>query len=113
MGGIGDMAAIMGKPLSQAVEAVADAQTGELERLKEFGITKGMLIDKAQEMYGVEIVNAKGQITDMDKLNGALMGIMKERYAGGMETASKSFKVWCQRKKIAWVQSCGNGETDI
>lgn len=29
----GDMAAVMGKPLMQAVEAVADAQTGELERL--------------------------------------------------------------------------------
>ncbi|KZE74273.1 hypothetical protein AV654_30345 [Paenibacillus elgii] len=27
----------MGKSLDQAVEAIADAQTGELERLKEFG----------------------------------------------------------------------------
>jgi phage-related protein len=89
---IGNMAAIMGKPLDQAVEAFADAQTGELERLKEFGITKQMLIDKAQKMYGVEIVNAKGQITDMEKMNGALLGIMQERYSGGMEIASKSFK---------------------
>jgi len=30
---IGNMASVMGKPLMQAVEAVADAQTGELERL--------------------------------------------------------------------------------
>ena len=30
---IGDMASVMGKDLMQAVEAVADAQTGELERL--------------------------------------------------------------------------------
>lgn len=30
---IGDMAAVMGKDLDQAVEAIADAQTGELERL--------------------------------------------------------------------------------
>lgn len=30
---IGDMAGVMGKPLDSAVEAIADAQTGELERL--------------------------------------------------------------------------------
>ena len=30
---IGDMAGVMGKDIMQAVEAVADAQTGELERL--------------------------------------------------------------------------------
>lgn len=34
----GDTAAAMGKDLSQLVEAVADATTGEFERLKEFGI---------------------------------------------------------------------------
>ncbi|AQY55119.1 tail length tape measure protein [Geobacillus phage TP-84] len=88
---IGDMAAITGKPLMQAVEAIADAQTGELERLKEFGITKQMLIDKAQELYGKEIVNAKGQITDMETMNKALFAIMRERYSGGMEYISKTF----------------------
>lgn len=30
---IGDMAGVMNKDIMQAVEAVADAQTGELERL--------------------------------------------------------------------------------
>lgn len=34
----GDTASAMGKDLSQLVEAVADAATGEFERLKEFGI---------------------------------------------------------------------------
>lgn len=34
----GDTAAAMGKSLNQMVEAVADAATGEFERLKEFGI---------------------------------------------------------------------------
>ena len=36
---LGDTSAAMGKPLMQAVEAIADAITGENERLKEFGIT--------------------------------------------------------------------------
>ena len=35
---LGDTAAAMGKTLNQAVEAYADAMTGEYERLKEFGI---------------------------------------------------------------------------
>lgn len=87
----GDMAAVMGKPLMQAVEAVADAQTGELERLKEFGITKDMLIEKSAEMGKKEVVNAKGQITDMEAFNEALFALMEERYKGGMEIQSKTF----------------------
>ena len=34
---LGDTSAAMGKPLMQAVEAIADAITGENERLKKFG----------------------------------------------------------------------------
>ena len=92
LGGIGDMAAVTGKPLMQAVEAIADAQTGELERLKEFGITKGMLINKSAALGQGEIVNASGQITDMEGLNKALFALMEERYKGGMERQSKTFK---------------------
>lgn len=61
----GDMAAAMGKSIDQATEAIADAQTGELERLKEFGITKNMIIQQgAKTLSGIEIVNNKGQITN-------------------------------------------------
>jgi hypothetical protein len=90
LGDIGDMAAAMGKPLIQAVEAVADAQTGELERLKEFGITKNMLIAKAKEAGNVEIVNAQDQITNMEGLNAALISLIKERYAGSMKAQSET-----------------------
>lgn len=103
---IGDMAAAMGKPLMQAVEAVADAQTGELERLKEFGITKQMLIDKAQEMYGKEIVNAKGQITDMEGLNDALIAIIKDRYSGAMAVQSTTLNGMISNLKD-WVGTAG------
>jgi phage-related protein len=92
MSDIGNMASVMGKPLDQAVEAVADAQTGELERLKEFGITKQQLMNKSKELYGKELVNSKGQITDMQLLNKTLFAVMEERYKGGMDMASKSFK---------------------
>lgn len=90
---IGDMAAIMGKSINQGVEAIADAQTGELERLKEFGITKNAIAEKAQSMFkGMSIINNKGQITDLKKFNEALFALMSDRFAGGMEKSSRSFK---------------------
>lgn len=90
---IGDMAAVMGKDVMQATEAIADAQTGELERLKEFGITKEMIISQAnKKLAGIEVVNNKGQIVNQRAFNAALLSLMKERYDGGMEQQSKSFK---------------------
>ncbi|WP_445506789.1 hypothetical protein [Niallia sp. 03190] len=91
LGLVGDMASVMGKDLMQAVEAVADAQTGELERLKEFGITKKMLEDDAGER-GIAIFDKKGSIVDMEELNNTLFNIMEKRFKGGMEIASTSFK---------------------
>lgn len=90
---IGDMAGVMGKDVMQAVEAVADAQTGELERLKEFGITKAMIEKKAGEMYKNQtIINNKGQIVEQEKFNNALMGLMQDRFKGGMDIQANSFK---------------------
>lgn len=90
---IGDMASAMGKGMDQAVEAVADAQTGELERLKEFGITKEQIVKQASKKLGkLEVVNNKGQITNQRAFNAALMSLMKERFEGGMEVQAKSFK---------------------
>lgn len=91
LGIVGDMASVMGKDLMQAVEAVADAQTGEVERLKEFGITKQMLVDKSKKM-GVQIVDKQGSITDMKAFNAVLFKLMEERFKGGMELQSKTFK---------------------
>lgn len=89
----GDMAAATNKDFDQATEALIDAQTGELERLKEFGIKKQAIVDKANEMFkNHEIVNKKDQIVDQKKFNKALIALMKERYSGGMEKQSKSLK---------------------
>lgn len=91
LGIVGDMASVMGKDLMQAVEAVADAQTGELERMKEFGITKQMILDQAKLLGSVPVTNS-GQITDMKAFNAALFSLMEKRFKGGMEMQSKSFK---------------------
>jgi len=106
LGDLGDMAAAMGKPLTQAMEAVADAQTGELERLKEFGITKDMLASKAQEMYNQEIVNSKGQITNMQMMNNALTAIIRDRYHGAMEAQSTTLNGMISNLKD-WLGTAG------
>ena len=90
MGIVGDMASVMGKDLMQAVEAVADAQTGEVERLKEFGITKTMIEEEAKRMK-VTVTNNQGQITDQKAFNAVLFKIMEDRFKGGMELQSKTF----------------------
>lgn len=90
---IGDMAGVMNKDVMQAVEAVADAQTGELERLKEFGITKAMIAKKAGQMYkNQEIINSKGQIVQQEKFNEALFALMEDRFKGGMDLQANTFK---------------------
>lgn len=90
---IGDMAGVMNKDVMQAVEAVADAQTGELERMKEFGITKAMIQEKANAMFvGQEIINKKGQIVEQEKFNDALFALMEDRFKGGMEIQAESYK---------------------
>ena len=66
-------------------------QTGELERLKEFGITKTMLQEQADAM-GIVFQNNKGQITSYENLNTALFAIMEDRYKGSMEIQSKTFR---------------------
>lgn len=88
-----DMAAATKKPLDQATEAFIDAQTGELERLKEFGIKKTDIQAKANEMFaGQETINNQGQITNQENFNKALLAIMEDRYTGGAEKLSKTTK---------------------
>jgi hypothetical protein len=92
---IGDTAAAWkaaGKNYSDVVQAIADSQTGELERLKEFGITKQQIVDKGSQMFkNKELVNKKGQITDMARFNEALLALMQDRYGGMMAVQSKTF----------------------
>ncbi|MGN1414056.1 MAG: hypothetical protein ACI4WY_07415 [Anaerovoracaceae bacterium] len=92
----GDMAGATNKTFDQATEALIDAQTGELERLKEFGITKAMIQKKADEMFvGQQVVNNKGQITNQEKFNEAMLALMEDKFAGGMEKQSSTLKgIW-------------------
>ncbi|MDD4403047.1 MAG: hypothetical protein PHI24_14675, partial [Desulfitobacteriaceae bacterium] len=55
MGTLGDASSAMGKTLDQTVEAVADAMTGQFERMKEYGI-KAIEVNKSNyKQLGVEL----------------------------------------------------------
>lgn len=68
---IGDMSAMLGKPLDQAIEAILDVKTGEFERLKEFGITKEMIKKMSPKSFkGEQVINQERMFTDlMDHIN--------------------------------------------
>ena len=89
----GDMAAATNKSFDQATEALIDAQTGELERLKEFGITKAMIVAQGEKLFRkVQLVNNKGQIVNQEKFNQALISLMEDKFAGGMEKQAGTMK---------------------
>lgn len=89
----GDMAGATNKSFDQSVEALIDAQAGELERLKEFGITKRQIVDKAEKMFaGQQVVNNKGQIVSQKKFNKALLALMNDKFAGGMKKQAQTLK---------------------
>lgn len=85
---LGDLAAGQGKSFLQLTEALLDAQTGEFERLKEFGIKANKEGDKVRFTF-------KGVTKEVDYTTDAItnavleMGAM-EGVAGGMEAQSKT-----------------------
>lgn len=89
---IGDMASAMNKPFEQAVEALADSRTGELERLKEFGLDKRIIEEFAKTQGYEELFNNKGQIKDMKLFNKVLFELMDSKFGGSMEKQARTFK---------------------
>lgn len=77
----GNTASAMGKPLMQFVEAIADAVTGEFERLKEFGIKARIEGEKVALTF-------QGQTTRVAKNAAAieefLRGLGEQQFAGAM-----------------------------
>ena len=83
----GNTASAMGKDLSQMIEAVADASTGEFERLKEFGIKAQQNGDQVSLTFqGVtkSIGNNAAEIT------GYLQAIGEKEFGGAMAERAKT-----------------------
>ena len=83
----GNTAAAMGKDLDQMIEAVADATTGEFERLKEFGI-------KASQENGKVSLTFKGQTTTIrnnaKEIEKYLLNLGNVDFSGAMENRMKT-----------------------
>lgn len=109
LGVLGDTSSAMGKQLNDSVEALADAQTGEFERLKEFGVKAVEITKKNAEQLGASAEQVgmtaltytdkygKAQIKVIDRNNreaitAALVGVdgIFQKYTGAMETRSKT-----------------------
>lgn len=83
----GNTASAMGKDLSQMIEAVADATTGEFERLKEFGIKASSEGDRVKFTF-------RGVTTEIGKnaaeIEQYLMALGENEFAGAMENRMNS-----------------------
>ncbi|MGX3020921.1 tape measure protein [Ursidibacter sp. B-7004-1] len=92
---LSDTSAAMGKPVMQVVEAIADAVTGENERLKEFGI-KGSAVKGTNFIeYSYTDKDGKQRVAKVDKNNrkqieSTLQAIWNEKYKGAAEKQSKT-----------------------
>lgn len=77
----GNTAAAMGKPLNQMIEAVADAATGEFERLKEFGIKSKVQGDQVAFTFGGVTTKVKNNATEIQKY---LENLGNTKFGGAM-----------------------------
>lgn len=106
MKSLGDASAAMGKPLSQAVEAIADAVTGENERLKEFGIKarkQGQMITYEYTVNG-QTMTKRAQASSREQIQATLESIWNDKYAGAMEKRSRTWEGMMSNLSDQWVR---------
>lgn len=91
---LGDTAAGMGKPLMQTVEAIADAMTGQNERLKEFGIKASAqgnrIIYEYTDKSGRQM-RAMADKNNREQIRATLQTIWNEKYGGAMDKLSNTW----------------------
>lgn len=83
----GNTAAAMGKDLDQMIEAVADATTGEFERLKEFGIKAKQNGDKVSLTFQGTTTTIGNNAQEIENY---LMALGENEFAGAMANRMQS-----------------------
>lgn len=106
---LGDASAGMGVPLMTAVEAMADAVTGENERLKTFGITTSVNTAAKQVSYTyADLAGVMHTVTakmgDQADIANKLSGIFNSRFAGSMERLSSTWESTVNNLRDAWTR---------
>lgn len=115
---LGDASSGMSKPLLSAVEALADATTGEFERLKEFGIRASKEGNRVSFTFRK---NGKDIRRDADMtgeaIEKALTGIFAERFGGGMARQATTLFGIISNLKDMWTNFlllvAGSGIFDV
>jgi len=104
---LGDTASAMGKSVMDAVEAIADAVTGENERLKEFGIKAakegGKIIYSFTDKAGKQrqkVVDASNR----EMIRSTLTAIWNEKYAGAMDEQSRTWQGMMSNLSDQWTR---------
>jgi len=106
---LGDTAAAMGKDVLQSVEALADAMTGEFERLKEFGIKARAIPGTTQTVLDY-VTRAGKQMqvtvdrTNRDMLRKTLLSIWNDKYAGAMDKLSRTWEGMVSNVGDQWTR---------
>ena len=109
----GNTAAAMGKDLSQMIEAVADAATGEFERLKELAIKSKQQGDKVSFTFqGVTTTVGKNAA----EIEGYLQSLGENQFAGAMANRMNTLDGALSNLQDSWdslfraISQAGTGE---
>ncbi|MBX4889768.1 tape measure protein [Rhizobium bangladeshense] len=101
---VGDASSAMGKTLMQGVEAIADAATGEFERLKEFGITSSVAGDQVTFKW---TKNSQTLSKTVKKNSAEIIKFLKDNFAdrfnGAMLRQSKTWNGMVSNLGDAWT----------
>ena len=110
----GNTATAMGKSLNQMIEAVADATTGEFERLKEFGIKSKSQGDQVTFTFQGVSKTVKKNAAEIEKY---LQSIGNVQFGGAMKEQAGTLKVALSNMEDAFaklVKAIGDaGLTDL
>lgn len=103
---LGDTASSMGKDLMSSVEAIADAVTGENERLKEFGIRASKAGGYITYFYkNAEDKDVKKRVKNQQEvIRATIMSIWNDKYAGAMEKQSRTWNGLMASLSRQWTQ---------
>lgn len=103
---LGDTAAAMGKPLMQAVEALADAITGENERLKEFGIKARIIGQKVVYEYtdNGKTIRKAADLSNRAMILSTLLAIWNSKYSGAMDKQSRGWRGMISNISDQWTR---------
>lgn len=114
----GNTAAAMRKDLSQMVEAVADAVTGEFERLKEFGIKSKIEGDNVKFTFRGVTTSVKNSSEEIEKY---LMELGENNFGDAMENQAKTLggridalaasweNMWYEVGQLGFDEAIGDG----